>query len=110
MGSFQLNGQDRRSLALHRAVAQRIAARPELLGPVREKLLVWRGLEERTPSYVIAWEEIMVRPLSEVLSFLVEETERAADLRQSSPFTASGILSPKERWAILREVESREAA
>jgi len=108
--AFRLNAQDRRSLALHRAVAARIQAQPELMERVKEKLGVWRGLDARVPYYVTAWEAVLDKPLDQVLAFLIEESERAADLRQSSPFTACGILAPKERWAILRETERREAA
>lgn len=108
--TFHLNTQDRRSLALHRAVAARIVARPELMERVREKLRVWRGLDARVPYYVTAWEAVLDQPLDQVLAFLTEESERATDLRQSSPFTACGVLTPKERWAILREAEAREAA
>jgi hypothetical protein len=108
--TFVLNVQDRRSLALHRAVSAHIAANPELLERVKAKLQIWRELDPKVPYYVTAWEGIMKQPLDTILGFLVEETERAADLRQSSPFTACGILTPKERWAILKEVERREAA
>lgn len=55
--------------------------------------------------YVNAWREILSRPFDDVLAFIVSDTERARELRQVSPFT--GVLAPRERWRILREVAAR---
>jgi hypothetical protein len=44
-------------------------------------------------------------PFGEILKLLTSEDGRARRLRQSSPFC--GILSPRERLAILKDYESR---
>lgn len=55
--------------------------------------------------YAEAWEAILRRPLEELIEFLVDPGERARQLRQASPFT--GVLAPRERWAILRRLRER---
>jgi hypothetical protein len=81
-----LSAADRRSLLLHRAVVEKLRQRPELLARVRACLDRWA---ETDPDayFVRGWREVLERPLDQVLSFLVDEGEWAADLRQSSPFT-----------------------
>jgi hypothetical protein len=40
-----------------------------------------------------------------IAAFLVERSELAEELRQSSPF--AGALTPQERWKIWRETRER---
>lgn len=91
-----------RSLALHREVARRIRAQPELLEPVRTRVDGW--LREGTVArpYAEAWWEILSRELGELLDAIVDPSERGRDLRQCTPF--AGVLDPRTRWRILREV------
>ena len=99
--------RDIRSLALHRAVASMIRENPALLDKVR----AWLGrLAEKDPGayYIAGWREVLEHPLEDILDFLVDEGEWAADLRQSSPFTGCGLLDPRDRWALLKTVERRE--
>jgi hypothetical protein len=96
---------EERSLELHRAVAERLRRDPALVGRARDR--VARGLREGTMArpYAEAWEAILRRPLEELIEFLVDPGERARQLRQASPFT--GVLAPRERWAILRRLRER---
>ncbi len=98
---------DRRSLALHRAIAAKLHAQPELIAIARKNLERWSRDGGRSTPYWDAWREILDRPLSEVLEVMVEETERMTALRQATPF--AGVLEPKERWAVYAgfEVEER---
>ena len=57
------------------------------------------------PFYARKWAEVLAGDTASVASFLVERSDLAAELRQSSPF--AGALSPQERWAILRETQER---
>jgi hypothetical protein len=90
----------RRSRAYHAAVARHLRKRTV------ERALhqLWRWDEEGTidPRYADAWEEVLRRPLPEIKRFLVEDSQRARDLRQNSPF--AGALSEPERRKILEEI------
>ena len=89
---------DQRSLELHRAIAAKLRAHPELLGIARDNLARWSETGSRSQPYWDTWREILNRPLEEILDLMQEESERMAALRQATPF--AGVLEPKERWAI----------
>lgn len=91
---------DARSLALHRLVAEKIRRDPALLRIVRENLSRWRRHAAPTARpYVEAWERLLDAGLDAALAAAAEDSERAAALRQSSPF--AGVLTPRERWSFL---------
>jgi len=94
---------DRRSLALHRAIAAKLLANPELLEIARANLDRWSLAGGRSQPYWDAWREILKRPLPELLQLIVEESERMTAMRQATPF--AGVLEPAERWAIYAEFE-----
>jgi hypothetical protein len=97
---------DRRSLELHRAIAAKLRAKPELLGIARENLDRWSAQQGRSQPYWDAWREILGRPLEEVLEVIVEESERMTALRQATPF--AGVLAPAERWAVYSRFGSQQ--
>jgi hypothetical protein len=89
---------DERSLALHRLVVQKLLADPVLLDKARANVRRWQQ-SHGSPSFALAeWERILSGTVDQVANFLVERSERATRLRQSSPFT--GILTEAERLAI----------
>ena len=89
---------DERSLALHRLVAQKVLADPALLEKARANVRRWQE-SHGSPSLALAeWEQILSGPVDQVAKFLVERSEKATRLRQSSPFT--GILTETERLAV----------
>ena len=89
---------DERSLALHRLVVEKVQADPALLDKAQENVRRWQEASG-SPSLALAeWEEILSAPVDQVAAFLVERSERATRLRQSSPF--AGILTEDERRAI----------
>lgn len=96
---------EERSLALHRAVAERIASDPSVLERARERVRKWIVSGGVHRYYAEAWDEVLSRPLDEIRSFLSEDSERARALRQSTPF--AGAIDPRTRWRIWREI--REA-
>jgi hypothetical protein len=65
-----------RSLAMHRAIEQKLRARPELLAIAHDNLKRWMAEPGHSQPYL----------------------EGMTALRQSTPF--AGVLSPRERWAI----------
>ena len=89
---------DRRSLALHRVIANKLQAHPALLEIARENLARWSASTSRSQPYWDAWREILDRPLPEVLTLLEEDSERMDAMRQATPF--AGVLEPAERWAV----------
>src|SRR5206468_1754327 len=98
---------DQRSLALHRAIADKLRANPALLEIARENLDRWSLANGRSQPYWHAWREILNRPIKDVLELLVEDSERMTALRQATPF--AGVLEPAERWAIYASFESSRA-
>ena len=99
---------DRRSLELHRAIAAKLRAHPELIGIARDNLARWTVAGGRSQPYWDAWREILDRPLPEVLELLEEESETMVALRQATPF--AGVLEPAERWAIYERFEPSRSA
>lgn len=90
---------ERRSLAYHRAIAERIGRDPSIVDAARERVRAWRDVHAR---YVEAWREILARPSAEIAALLVEDSERMTMLRQVSPF--AGVLDARTRWEIWRSV------
>jgi hypothetical protein len=94
---------DQRSLALHRAIAEKLRAQPALLEIARDNLDRWTLAGSRSQPYWDAWRGILSRPLPEILDLLGDETEAMTALRQATPF--AGVLEPAERWAIYSRFE-----
>lgn len=90
-----------RSRALHAAVAGQLRRDPARLEEARERVAGWLRDGAVAPAYARAWQEALSGPLEDLLDLLVDPGERAAALRQVSPF--AGWLEPRERWRILRE-------
>jgi len=95
---------DQCSLALDRAVADRLKANPALLAHARGNLRRWLARNGDAPGLrrcYEEWLEIVDRqPLEKILELLAAEDEEARRLRQNSPF--AGVLPASEVWAIKR--------
>ena len=98
---------DDRSLALARAIVERIDADTKRRGLEHARAVCerWCGMHE-TPD-IHAWRDILTRDWPDVRRVLLDESEYGQRLRQSSPFC--GILSPQERWRIWREFRDHDA-
>ena len=97
---------DRRSLALHEAVAAKLAADPRLLAVAHANLNRWLSRSPR--AALIEWRHLLDEaPLAHVLALLRSSGDAATRLRQSSPF--AGVLTPEERQAILERYGPRGA-
>lgn len=90
------------SLALHRAVADRLRADPALVDRARTRVAAW--LREGTVArpYAEAWQALLAGPAERLAAFLGDPGERARQLRQTSPF--AGFLEPRARWQLRRQV------
>jgi hypothetical protein len=90
---------DARSLAMHVVIAQKIERDPKLLDVARNNLKRWRARwDGEAPAWHQQWSAVLARPWTEIAAFMTEFSERAVQLRQSSPF--AGVLSPAERKKI----------
>jgi hypothetical protein len=96
---------EERSLAYHRVIAERLRHRPEVLDKARQRVQSWLASEVGAPFYARKWADILAGDISSIAAFLVERSELADELRQSTPF--AGALDPQERWKIWRETRDR---
>jgi transcriptional regulator with XRE-family HTH domain len=101
--------EDRRSLALHEAIARRLIEDPDR---VMER--AWRTLGLMTEKHSAAapllreWHAILGRQTSDVVDVLLDPNPRARELRQVTPF--AGVLSPAERADVYRRFAASEGA
>jgi len=96
-----------RSRALHVAVGERLRADPRLVEAARIRVRGWLESGSVAHPYAQAWISLLGRSLDELIEALGEDSERMHDLRQVSPF--AGVLDPRSRWRIHREVGERRA-
>ena len=100
---------DQRSLALGQAVSARLVEDPSLIHRGQATLSRWlRTCSPQVRPALQEWESVLQQPVSQVVELLSGTDERAIRLRQSNPF--AGVLSPRERTAILKEFEAYDAA
>jgi uncharacterized protein (DUF433 family) len=95
---------DDRSRALHTRIAEKLRENPALIAIALENIARW---EERSgPDKALdEWRRILTsKPLSDVTALLMEDSENADRLRQSTPF--AGVLTEEERAAIFRAYEA----
>jgi hypothetical protein len=97
---------DRRSLALHEAVAAKLEAQPDLTRVARENVERW--LRANETAALLEWRRLLdVMSMPDLVALLRSPGEDAARLRQSSPF--AGVLTPRERQSILDRHDPRSA-
>jgi hypothetical protein len=96
---------EERSVAYHGLIAERLREQPEVLEMARRRVETWLASGDRAPFYARQWARILAGDVSSIAAFLVERSELADELRQSSPF--AGALHPRERWKIWRETRER---
>jgi hypothetical protein len=102
---------DRISLELARRVAERLRRDPSLVQVGRDNLERWRKQNGDSPALLRnyrEWQEILNRPLEEVLTIMCAETDEGQRLRQNAPFT--GILDQQEVLAVKTEFRRQAKA
>lgn len=95
---------EERSLSYHRAVSRELLRNPDLLEIARARTDAWIAEGGRSAAYALQWRRILDLPLDEIRAFLIERSERAAALRQATPF--AGMIPPRERWKIWKNVRA----
>ena len=83
---------DRRSLMMHRIIAARLRAQPELIAVAHANIARWNCPER---EWWQEWFVILSSQTVEEIACLIEcDDEDACRMRQSAPF--AGILTPRE--------------
>lgn len=85
---------DRRSLAMHRAIAEKLRNDPGIIEKAKENIRRWRRQGIDVQAFR-EWESVLAGGIGETLRVLCAESEESDRLRHSTPFT--GVLSPEER-------------
>lgn len=94
---------ERQIAAMHCVIARRLRAGDESpIERAKANLARWRGSfgGTLTPAYE-EWVTLLDGSLDAVLAVLEGESEEAIRRRSNSPF--AGVLTPQERWRILRD-------
>ena len=87
-----------RSLALHRAIAEKLRLHPDLLAIAHDNLKRWMAEPGHSQPYFEEWQRILANPFEKILTLIVEDSGRMTALRQCTPF--AGVLTPRERWKL----------
>ncbi|MBI2945154.1 MAG: hypothetical protein HYY25_13225 [Candidatus Wallbacteria bacterium] len=98
---------EERSLELHREIARRLLVDPRVLAAARERVGQWCSTGSVAPHYAQGWRQLLAEPPEEIVRRITDPSEEARALRQVTPF--AGLIAPRERWRIWREVAAREA-
>lgn len=102
-----LTREDRRSLAIHEAIAKRLQAEPEsVIGQARGTLDLMMKRHPGATPLLAEWDAILGRPTSEIVDVFLDPRQKARDLRQVTPF--AGILSPGERTEVYKRFAASE--
>lgn len=103
-----LTREERRSLALHRAIARRLEEAPA--PTVRRARRTLERMSRQHPGarpLLSRWRAILERPLVEILEVLIDPRASARELRHVTPF--AGILTARERASVYRRFAAAEA-
>lgn len=96
-----LTREDRRSLALHRAVAEHLREAPDdVLERARRMLERMRAQHPHARPLLREWDVLLDLPIPELVDVLRDPRPHARTLRQLSPF--AGALSAPERASVYR--------
>lgn len=99
--------EERRSLALHHAISERLRADPgRVVAQARRNLARMAGGSAASSPLLREWQVLLGRPLPALLPVLVDPDPWARELRQVTPF--AGVLSAAERAAVYRRFREAE--
>lgn len=93
---------EQKSLAYHRAVAQKLRANPSLVDNVSRRLQWLREMNPAARAYYDEWQRLLQGSFDDLIAALLSESERSCALRQENPFC--DLVSQPERAAIYRAV------
>ncbi len=107
-----LTREERRSLALHRALARKLEENPaEVIGRARSVLATMQSRHPGASRHLAIWEQLLDGPHEELAEVMLDHGSLARELRHVTPF--GGVLSARERaevYGAFREAERGEGA
>lgn len=99
---------DKRSLAMHCLVAEKLRSDVGLLQRARATLDRWYiHVSPRTFVYLDEWRKLLDGGLEDLLAAATEDSAHAAALRQASPLAC--LLTNRERFAFLKQWKAQHA-
>ena len=99
--------EDRRSLALHEAIGERLLKAPrDVVSRARRTLALTRERNPGARALLEEWDALLRLPPSDLIDVLRDPSPRARELRQVTPF--AGILSAAERTRVYEAFEASE--
>ncbi len=105
----RLTREDRRSLALHHAIARLLEEDPDRsLARAHQVLALMRSRNPHASALLDEWELILRRPIEAIVEVMGDPRPWARELRQVTPF--AGLLSAAQRTAVLRDFQATEGA
>lgn len=103
-----LTREDRRSIHLHRRIAEHLKADPDtILRKARTNLGLMRSLHPEAGDLFEQWEQILSQPIMTIVDAMTDSRPEYRELRQVTPF--AGVLDAEERAAVYREFRREEA-
>lgn len=104
-----LTREDRRSLAVHRAIAERLEEDPvAVLRRARRTLARMSRQHPHARRLFSIWRGILDRPVAEIAEVLMDPRPLARELRHVTPF--AGVLTAPERADVYGHFASSDAA
>jgi transcriptional regulator with XRE-family HTH domain len=101
--------EERRSLALHQVIADRLRADPlPIIARARRTLDLMLAGSAGSSPFLRDWKALLERPPEALASALTDPDPWARELRQVTPF--AGILTAPERARVYREFSRTEAS
>jgi len=101
-GSARLTRDQLRSLWLAHAIAARLVENPDaVLSRARDNLerLLRSAARGSAKVWLQQWQDLLDRPIEDVLEALTSRSPRSRELRQNTPF--AGVLSEEQRRMVL---------
>jgi hypothetical protein len=101
-----MNREDRRTLMLTEAALARLASDwPRRAATVAENIATMRRAGSCAERYLRRWEELLAQGPEALRAVLLADSDEAQVLRSVYPL--AGLLSPRERWAVLAAAAGR---
>lgn len=99
--------EERRSLLLHEAIAERLAEHPsEVIARARRTLDRMSAGPAGTSQPLREWRVLLDRPLEDLIPVLVDPSPWARELRHVTPF--AGVLTTQERASVYKRFAERD--
>ncbi|MFH1727042.1 MAG: helix-turn-helix transcriptional regulator [Pseudomonadota bacterium] len=98
----KMTREDKRSLAYHYAIVNKLKDRPDQIRKKAKKTLIKLKLKHPHAKDLLGnWSKWLNLPLESLISNILNPNQESREMRHVSPF--AGILSPKERTKLLKE-------